>query len=63
MAEGSDHLARVREARESGDLAELQHVWSIQDNAVDVLDRLGSDISDEVLEERRTSATPPTWPP
>ncbi len=58
VAEGSDHLARVREARESGDLTELQHVWSIQDNAVDVLDRLGSDISDEVLEERRTSATP-----
>ncbi len=58
VAEGPDHLARVREARESGDLAELQHVWSIQDNAVDVLDRLGSDISDDVLEERRTSATP-----
>jgi long-chain acyl-CoA synthetase len=58
VAEGSDHLARVREAREAGDLAELQHVWSIQDNAVDVLGRLGSDISDDVLEERRTTATP-----
>ncbi|MDR7253802.1 long-chain acyl-CoA synthetase [Nocardioides sp. BE266] len=58
VAEGPDHLARVREARESGDLAELQHVWSIQDNAVDVLDRLGSDISDDLLEERRTTATP-----
>ncbi len=58
VAQGPDHLARVREARESGDLVELQHVWSIQDNAVDVLDRLGSDISDEVLEERRTTATP-----
>ncbi|PKH44097.1 long-chain acyl-CoA synthetase [Nocardioides alpinus] len=58
VAEGADHLARVREARESGDLAELQHVWSIQDNAVDVLGRLGSDISDAVLEERRTTATP-----
>ncbi|WP_374456591.1 long-chain fatty acid--CoA ligase [Nocardioides sp.] len=58
VAEGPDHLARVREARQSGDLAELQHVWSIQDNAVDVLDRLGSDISDEVLEQRRTTATP-----
>ena len=55
---GPDHLARVREARQSGDLAELQHVWSIQDNAVDVLGRLGSDISDEVLEQRRTTATP-----
>ncbi|MCW2736412.1 AMP-dependent synthetase/ligase [Nocardioides sp.] len=58
VAEGPDHLARVREARQSGDLVELRHVWSIQDNAVDVLGRLGSDISDEVLEERRTAATP-----
>lgn len=58
VAEGPDHLARVREAREAGDLPELQHVWSIQDNAVDVLQRLGSDIADEVLEERRTAATP-----
>ncbi|WP_210648544.1 long-chain fatty acid--CoA ligase [Nocardioides sp. SYSU D00065] len=58
VAEAPEHLARVREARRSGDLAELQHVWSIHDNAVDVLGRLGSDISDEVLEERRTSATP-----
>ncbi|MDT0183738.1 AMP-dependent synthetase/ligase [Microbacterium sp. ARD31] len=58
VAEGADHLARVREARQAGDLAELQHVWSIEDNAIDVLGRLGSDISDEVLEQRRTTATP-----
>ncbi len=58
VAEGSDHLARVREARRSGDLDELQHVWSLQDNAIGVLDRLGSDISDDVLEQRRTTATP-----
>ncbi|CAM3827737.1 AMP-dependent synthetase/ligase [Nocardioides zeicaulis] len=58
VAEGPDHLARVREAREAGDLPELQHVWSIEDNAVDVLQRLGSDITDAVLEERRTAATP-----
>ncbi|NPC43545.1 AMP-dependent synthetase/ligase [Nocardioides sp. zg-1230] len=58
VAEGPDHLARVREARQSGDLAELQHVWSLQDNAVGVLDRLGSDISDDLLEQRRTAATP-----
>lgn len=58
VAEGPDHLARVREARRSGDLAELQHVWSLQDNAVDVLGRLGSDISDDALEQRRTTATP-----
>lgn len=59
VAEGSDHLARVREARQSGgDLTELQHVWSLQDNAVDVLRRLGSDIPDNLLEQRRTTATP-----
>lgn len=58
VAEGADHLARVREARQSGDLAELQHVWSLQDNAVGVLGRLGSDISDDLLEQRRTAATP-----
>lgn len=58
LAEGPDHLARVREARAARELIELQHVWSIEDNAVDVLTRLGSDISDELLEERRTSATP-----
>ncbi|WP_210502482.1 AMP-dependent synthetase/ligase [Nocardioides xinjiangensis] len=58
VAEGPDHLARVREARGASDLVDLQHVWSIQDNAVDVLGRLGSDISDELLEERRTTATP-----
>jgi len=33
-------------------------VWSIEDNAVGVLSRLGADISDEDLEKRRTSATP-----
>lgn len=58
VAEGPDHLARVREARQSGDLAELQHVWSLQDNAIGVLGRLGSDISDDLLEQRRTAATP-----
>ena len=57
VAEGPVHLARVHEAREVGDLAELQHVWSIEDNAVAVLGRLGSDIADELLEQRRTAAT------
>ena len=58
VAEGPDHLARVREARQADDLDALQHVWSITDNAVDVLSRLGSDISDTTLEQRRTTATP-----
>ena len=56
VAEGADHVARVAEARAG--LEELNHVWSIADNAVDVLTRLGADISDEVLEERRRTATP-----
>mgnify|MGYP005990494521 CR=1 FL=1 len=58
VAEGPDHLARVREARQAHDLPELQHVWSLQDNAVDVLTRLGADVTDEVLEQRRTTAGP-----
>lgn len=56
VTETPDHLARVREIR--GDLDELNHVWSIADNAVDTLSRLGGDISDEELEKRRTTATP-----
>jgi long-chain acyl-CoA synthetase len=56
IAEGPEHLARISEVR--GDLDELIHVWSIEDNAVDVLSRLGADISDEDLEKRRTTATP-----
>jgi len=56
VAESAEHVARVSEAR--ADLEHLNHVWSLADNAVDVLGRLGEDISDEVLEERRTTATP-----
>ncbi len=56
ITETPDHLTRVREIR--GDLDELNHVWSLADNAVDTLSRLGGDISDEVLEKRRTTATP-----
>jgi long-chain acyl-CoA synthetase len=56
VAEGPAHLARLTEVR--ADLDELRHVWSIEDNAVDVLTRLGADISDDELEKRRTTATP-----
>jgi long-chain acyl-CoA synthetase len=56
LAEHADHLARVNEVR--GRLDDLIHVWSIEDNAVDVLTRLGADISDDDLEKRRTTATP-----
>jgi long-chain acyl-CoA synthetase len=56
VAEGPDHLARVIGVRAG--LDQLNHVWSIADNAVDNLTRLGDDISDEELEKRRTVATP-----
>ncbi len=56
VAEGLAHLSRVAEVR--ADLAELRHTWSIEDNAVDVLTRLGADIPDDELEARRTTATP-----
>ena len=56
VAEGADHLARIAEVR--GELDQLNHVWSIGDNAINTLTSLGDDISDEELEKRRTTATP-----
>jgi len=56
LAEGKGHLARIAEVR--GDLEQLNHVWAFDDNAIDVLTRLGADISDDDLEKRRTTATP-----
>lgn len=59
IAEGPSHLARVREAREAAaGLTDLNHVWAIDDNAVDVLTRLGADVTDGSLEVRRTATTP-----
>jgi long-chain acyl-CoA synthetase len=56
VAETPEHVARVNGVRRA--LGELNHVWSITDNAVDILTRLGQDITDEVLEERRAKAGP-----
>jgi long-chain acyl-CoA synthetase len=56
VAETPDHLARITKVR--SDLPELVHVWSLDDNAVDVLSRLGADIEDAALEDRRTTARP-----
>jgi long-chain acyl-CoA synthetase len=56
VAETPEHVARVTEVR--GGLTELNHVWSFTDNAVDILARLGQDISEEELERRRTAAGP-----
>jgi len=56
VAEGHEHTARVAERRVA--LTELNHVWALEDNAIEVLKRLGEDISDADLERRRTTATP-----
>ena len=56
VAEGPAHTARIAERRSH--LEALNHVWSLEDNAVEVLRRLGEDISDADLEVRRTTATP-----
>jgi long-chain acyl-CoA synthetase len=56
VTEGPDHTARVTPHR--GGLTELHHVWSLADGAVEVLTRLGADIADDVLEQRRSAVTP-----
>ncbi len=56
VAETPEHVARVTEVRSS--LEELNHVWSLAGNALEILTRLGDDVSDEQLEERRTSRGP-----
>ena len=56
VAETPEHLARIRESRDR--LDELHHVWSIEGGAISVLTRLGADITDDLLEARRTTATP-----
>jgi long-chain acyl-CoA synthetase len=56
VAEGPEHTARIAQRRPG--LPELSHVWSLADNAVQVLRRLGEDIADDELEARRTTATP-----
>ena len=56
LVETSQHLSRVKNARDS--LPDLHHAWSIEGNGVRVLRTLGEDVSDEQLEERRTSAGP-----
>ncbi|WP_299057758.1 long-chain fatty acid--CoA ligase [uncultured Nocardioides sp.] len=56
VVESRRHLARVSSVR--ADLEELRQVWSIDDHAVHVLRRLGGDVTDEQLEERRRTAGP-----
>jgi len=54
LAEGGDHIARVREAQQGLDVS---NVWSFNDNAVATLTTLGADIADDEVEKRRTSVT------
>ncbi len=56
VVEGAGHVARVTEVR--SELDHLDHVWSLEDDAVDTLTRLGADTPDDQLEKRRTTATP-----
>jgi long-chain acyl-CoA synthetase len=56
IAETSEHVSRVDEGR--ANLEELVHVWSLDDNAVDVLRSLGADVADADVEKRRTAVTP-----
>ena len=56
VAENPAHLSRIAEGR--GNLPALNHVWSLDGNAVDVLMSLGADIRDDEVEERRTAVTP-----
>lgn len=56
VVEGSEHTARVASVR--GGLDDLHHVWSFADNAVEVLRRLGEDVSDADLESRRSGLGP-----
>jgi long-chain acyl-CoA synthetase len=56
VVETPAHLATVAEHR--SELEELRHIWSIEGSAVDVLVRLGADVPDEELEQRRSRATP-----
>ena len=56
VAENAEHLARITTVRQSLDA--LHQVWTIDDNAVEVLASLGDDVTDEALEARRTAAGP-----
>lgn len=56
VTEGVSQRGRLAQVR--GDLPDLVHVWSIDDNAVHVLHGLGGEISDVELEARRSGTTP-----
>ncbi|MEU8120251.1 long-chain fatty acid--CoA ligase [Spirillospora sp. NPDC049024] len=55
FAETDAHLAAVAEVRDR--LPELAHVWGIDAGGVEEVTRLGADVGDDVVEERRRSRT------
>ncbi|MCD9197525.1 AMP-dependent synthetase/ligase [Aeromicrobium wangtongii] len=58
VVENEGHLGRVEEAR--GDAPDLGQVWTIDTGGLDVLRALGTDVTDEELEKRRSALTSDT---
>ena len=58
VVEGPEQLARVQASGSLDESVDLSLIWSLTDNAVEELRNLGHDIAEEVLEQRRTSASP-----
>jgi long-chain acyl-CoA synthetase len=56
VIETAEHEARVKSVQSETDA--VQHVWSIEANAVDTLSTLGADVADRDLEARRSALTP-----
>ncbi|MGN0063997.1 MAG: AMP-dependent synthetase/ligase [Nocardioides sp.] len=58
VVETDVHADKVAEARGVAEITELAHVWALDHDAVATVTALGPDVSDELLEERRSAATP-----
>ncbi|MGH3425305.1 MAG: AMP-dependent synthetase/ligase, partial [Nocardioidaceae bacterium] len=56
VVEDAGHLGRVNEVR--GSVPSLRSVWTIEDDGIGALRELGADVSDDELEDRRSSVTP-----
>ncbi|MEI2819243.1 MAG: AMP-dependent synthetase/ligase [Marmoricola sp.] len=56
VVETEEHQARVTQVRSQ--TPDLHHMWSLAHGALDVLSRLGADISDAEANERRTTVRP-----
>lgn len=56
VVEDAGHLGRIGEIRDQ--TPSVHEVFSIEDGAIARLIEIGSDVTEEVLEQRRTSATP-----